>query len=105
MRREVNLHNGYPGLKIERRTVLSLIWKLDENAESFLKGCPPGALSLALLTDKALAKLHGDFMDDPTPTDVITFEGNSSLGVAGEICVSVDTALAYAKTHGRNFSE
>jgi probable rRNA maturation factor len=34
-------------------------------------------------------------MDDPSPTDVITFEGDSAAGLAGEICVSADTAARY----------
>ena len=51
-----------------------------------------------------LAKLHGDFLDDPTTTDVITFEGQPGFGVAGEVCVSADTAAAYAKKHRRDFS-
>lgn len=57
--------------------------------------CPPGELSLVFLTDPALAQIHADFMDDPTATDVITFEGDPLAGLAGEICVSADTALAY----------
>ena len=57
--------------------------------------CPPGELSLVFLTDPALAQIHADFMDDPTATDVITFEGDPFAGLAGEICVSADTALAY----------
>ncbi len=105
MLREINIHNAYPGLKIDRRAVLNIIHTLDQHAEDFLKGCPPGELSLALLTDPALAKLHADFLDDPTTTDVITFEGDPLLGSAGEICVSVDTAKAYAKKHRRDFSE
>lgn len=66
--------------------------------------CPPGELSLVFLTDPALAQLHADFMDDPSPTDVITFEGDPAVGLAGEICVSVDTAAAYARGHGRDFA-
>ncbi|MBI2510903.1 MAG: rRNA maturation RNase YbeY [Opitutae bacterium] len=58
-------------------------------------GCPPGELSLVFLTDPALAQLHADFMDDPSATDVITFEGDSTAGLAGEICVSADTASRY----------
>ncbi|MFT3869976.1 MAG: hypothetical protein QM715_16120 [Nibricoccus sp.] len=46
-------------------------------------------MSIAFLTDKALARIHADFLDDPTTTDVITFEGNAQLGSGGEICVSV----------------
>ncbi|HEX2099978.1 MAG TPA: rRNA maturation RNase YbeY, partial [Candidatus Synoicihabitans sp.] len=56
------------------------------------------------LTDRALAKLHGDFLADPTTTDVITFEGEAAFGTAGEICVSVDTAATFARTHGEDFS-
>ena len=66
---------------------------------------PPGELSLAFLTDAALARIHADFLDDPSTTDVITFEGNAALESAGEICVSPDTAAAFAATHNRNFSE
>lgn len=57
--------------------------------------CPPGELSIVFLTDAALAGLHKDFMNDPTATDVITFSGDSSAGLAGEICVSADTAARY----------
>ncbi len=67
-------------------------------------GCPPGELSLVFLTDAALAQLHADFMDDPSTTDVITFEGDTTAGLAGEICVSADTARTYAREHGRDFA-
>jgi probable rRNA maturation factor len=66
---------------------------------------PAGELSLAFLTDAALARIHDDFLDDPTTTDVITFEGNAQLESAGEICVSADTATAFASAHDRDFSE
>jgi probable rRNA maturation factor len=72
---------------------------------SFPAALPPGELSLAFLTDAALARIHDDFLDDPTTTDVITFEGNASLQSAGEICVSADTAATFAATHDRDFSE
>ena len=61
-------------------------------------------MSLAFLTDAALAKLHGDFLADPSETDVITFEGEPLAGLAGEVCVSVDTAAAYAKKQRIDFS-
>jgi probable rRNA maturation factor len=66
---------------------------------------PAGELSLAFLTDAALARIHDDFLDDPTTTDVITFEGNAALESAGEICVSADTAATFAITHDRDFSD
>jgi len=63
-----------------------------------------GELSLVFLTDAALAQLHADFMDDPSTTDVITFEGDTAAGLAGEICVSADTARTYAREHGHDFA-
>lgn len=65
---------------------------------------PPGDLSLAFLTDPALAALHAAFLADPTSTDVITFAGNPAFGTAGEICVSVDTAATYAARSGHDFA-
>ena len=75
------------------------------HSESSPGAVAPGELSVTFLTDPALAKLHADFLDDPTTTDVITFEGDETLGHAGDICVSVDTALAYAEKHGLPFAE
>lgn len=104
MLREVNVHNAHPLLSLDRRAVTAVIHALDGKAARFEGGCPDGELSIAFLTDPALAKIHADFLDDATCTDVITFEGNPALGVAGEVCVSADTAAAYAASHGRDFS-
>ena len=65
---------------------------------------PAGELSVVFLTDAALAELHGRFLDDPSTTDVITFEGLAEMGTAGEICVSVDTAARYALGQKTDFS-
>lgn len=106
--RPVEISNRHPRLQFDRRVVARAIHTLDSNhaalatKSSLLDNA--AELSLAFLTDAALAKLHGDFLDDPTTTDVITFEGNATLGSAGEICVSADTAAVYAKGHGRDFS-
>jgi probable rRNA maturation factor len=70
-----------------------------------LSAAPAGELTVSFLTDSALARLHADYLDDPTTTDVITFEGEETLGHAGDICVSVDTALAYSKKHDKAFAE
>lgn len=102
--REISIANRHPRLRLDRRAVRRLITTLDHAAARFAGGCPTGELSLVFLTDPALAQLHADFLDDPTTTDVITFEGDKTLGTAGEICVSVDTAAAYARKTGREFS-
>lgn len=112
--RVVDIANRHPGLRFDRRAVARMIHTLDAHATAIVSGrpagrapaaVPPGELSLVFLTDAALAQLHGDFLDDPSTTDVITFEGSPELGSAGEICVSADTAAAYARQHRRDFPE
>ncbi|CAM3079729.1 rRNA maturation RNase YbeY [Rariglobus hedericola] len=105
MPRSLDIHNAHPRLRIDKKAISRVITILDEHRAKFLGGCPDGELSLAFLTDAKLAKLHDDFLDDPTTTDVITFEGEPGFGVAGEICVSADTAGTYSKTNDRDFSE
>lgn len=102
MTREIAITNRHPRLRLDRRAIGAAVAVLDAHAANFLGGCPAGELSLVFLTDPALAKIHADFMDDPTATDVITFEGDPAAGLAGEICVSVDTAWQYVE--GRSLS-
>jgi probable rRNA maturation factor len=101
--RSVTIHNGHPGLRPDRRAAAALIHALDAHAGKFLGGCPPGELSLAFLTDAGLARLHADFLADPSITDVITFAGDPAHGLAGEICVSADAAARQASKD--NFSD
>jgi len=106
MTRSVVISNRHPRLRIPRAAIARAIHLLDDRFDQSplerggakrrgVSVAPPGELSLVFLTDPALAKIHADFMDDPTATDVITFEGNPAAGLAGEICVSVDTAARY----------
>jgi probable rRNA maturation factor len=104
--REILIANRHPRLRLDRRAVARAIRTLDAHFFASASGqskieirnskIPPGELSLVFLTDAALAKLHADFLSDPSPTDVITFSGDSGAGSAGEICVSVDAALRQA---------
>jgi probable rRNA maturation factor len=65
---------------------------------------PSGEISIAFLSDRALARLHADFLDDPTPTDVITFPGDPADGFAGEICISVDRAVSESGPRAQPFA-
>lgn len=106
--RLVSISNRHSGLRLDRVAVVETIRALDANHAAIglsPAAIPSGELSLVFLTDAALAQLHAEFLDDPTTTDVITFEGDPAHGLAGEICVSVDTAAAYAKSHRRKFHE
>ena len=50
----------------------------------------PAEVEITLLGEEAIAKVHGEFLDDPKATDVITFEH-------GEILIGVPIAAANAK--------
>ena len=100
--RPIDIRNAHPRLRFSKPAVVAIIRILDQHRAQFHGGCPDGELSIAFLTDKALARLHADFLDDPTTTDVITFEGQPALGVAGEICVSADTAAAFSAANKKN---
>jgi probable rRNA maturation factor len=100
----VRVHNGHPRLRLSRTAVAAVLHALDAAFPTDAARVSPGELSVAFLTDVALARLHETFLDDPSPTDVITFPGVPGLGQAGEICLSVDYALAFATGHGHDFS-
>jgi probable rRNA maturation factor len=129
--REIAVANRHPRLRLDRRALVRALHHLDAHfhftpadlptlslaarrrarrhvepvADRFPSAVPAGELSVTFLTDPALAKLHADYLDDPTTTDVITFEGDETLGHAGDICVSADTALAYSKKQDKIFAE
>jgi len=102
-RRTVRIANLRAGFKPDRPAIRRLFAALDRHAPYT---CPPGDLSLAFVDDAEICRLHVDFLDDPTVTDVITFPGDGADEPAnpqpfgGEICVCVDQALREAPKHG-----
>lgn len=50
-------------------------------------------VEISIVDDADIAEVHGEFLNDPTPTDAITFP-------YGEVLVSCDTAASYAAAHG-----
>jgi probable rRNA maturation factor len=105
--RPVAVANRHPRLRAPAGAVARVIATLEAAHARIAprRPLPPeGELSVVFLTDPDLADLHRDFLNDPTTTDVITFEGQPGLGSAGEICVSADTAATYARAHGRSFA-
>ena len=59
-----------------------------------------GELSVVFLSDAEMAELHGRFLNDPSPTDVITFPSQAEDDFAGEICVSAETAWRESRRRG-----
>ncbi|MGE0713234.1 MAG: rRNA maturation RNase YbeY [Planctomycetota bacterium] len=72
------------------------------------EGRAEARLSLAVLDDEQIAELHGRFLQDPTPTDVISFpleDEHDALALLGEVVVSADTAAREAAARGLPFAE
>ncbi len=99
--RKTLLRNQCPGLNYSAAKVRTVIRALDEAA---LFPAAPGELSVVFLDDRRIARLHGDFMEDPTPTDVITFPGCPEMDSGGEICVSAEHAFHFARQRSLDFS-
>jgi probable rRNA maturation factor len=55
-------------------------------------------VEVSLVTDAEIAEVHGEFLGDPTPTDVITFHH-------GEIHISVETAERQCREHEKTLHE
>lgn len=67
-------------------------------------GAEGRAVSVAFVSDATLAELHGRFLDDPSPTDVMSFPlGEGDDGPWGEVVVSVDRAREVAAERGVPF--
>ena len=78
--------------------------KLIERAVRAAAGeLPIASLSIAMVDDASMSALHEQFMNDPSPTDVLTFDlrdDEDADGLDGEIVVSVDTARREAARRG-----
>ncbi len=82
----------------------TLCTRLTEAMPALLKellALPPGpehvlstleSVEIAIVDDATIARVHGQYLNDPTATDVITFP-------YGEILVSCETELKYAASH------
>ena len=57
-------------------------------------------VSLLLCDEKEIARLHGKFLNDPTPTDVITFALDQD---SVELAISVERAHREAQRRGHTF--
>jgi probable rRNA maturation factor len=65
-----------------------------------VEGIEQAEIGILLVDDRRIAKLHGEWFDDPTPTDVITFDLSAGGVLAGDIAVSCETARRMARELG-----
>ena len=59
-------------------------------------GIVSSQISVAIVDDPTIGKLHGEFLDDPSPTDVLSFVLEPPPMLEGEVVASADTAKSNA---------
>jgi probable rRNA maturation factor len=102
MDREIAIYCSVPRLEFDESEVRRMLACVDGSG---IFPIPGGELSIAFLDDATVAILHGKFLNDGTPTDVITFPGDPVENFAGEICISVEYAAQYATDHRSPFAD
>ncbi|MAJ29295.1 rRNA maturation RNase YbeY [bacterium TMED181] len=87
-----NLQNALP---VDQDRVIRLVRFVLEKEQRF------GEISVCFVDDEAIARLHGEYLGDPTPTDVITFplSEEDSRPLDGEIVISSGAAIRQAQEH------
>lgn len=66
-----------------------------------MHGVEEAAVSVAIVDDAGIRRVHAEHLDDDTPTDVITFDLSEpgSGAIEGELVVSAETAARAAASH------
>jgi probable rRNA maturation factor len=88
----IKIKNRQKTLPLDRRRMTGAIRRILREANVV-----EAEISVAVVDDALMAELHGRYLDDPTPTDVLSFPLEQSPGrLEGEIIVSADTAVVNA---------
>ena len=94
------ISNFYSALSFTASKLEVFFEKLDDLYELRNRG----TLSVVFLDREYHSQMHGRFLKDFRPTDVITFPADEEEGSVGEICVSVDQAILEAENRKLSFS-
>lgn len=92
--------HAWQGVDVPRLTALARAAFSSCQKDMCDEGAPLGNLEeieITIVNDKEIAGVHGEFLNDPTPTDVITFDH-------GEILISADTAARQAEEYGQDLN-
>jgi probable rRNA maturation factor len=100
--RVVEVCNACRLVVVGEESVRDLFWELDRDECYYLGN---GDLSISFVSKKKIRAIHGQFLGDNSPTDVITFQGDSDLNFVGEIVVCPLYALEQSKVYGITFLE
>jgi probable rRNA maturation factor len=89
------IQNQQKVVRVDKRSIRKTVRRILEDA-----GIEWAEISIAIVDDSAIAKVHGEFLDDDSPTDVISFVLDASPGrLEGEVVASAETATARASEY------
>ena len=88
---QVEVHDTFGKLPLTKDQVIAIVEQIAESV-----GLEAHSISIVFVDDERLSKMHGEYLDDPTPTDVITFDLGEDK-IEGEIYISIERANDQAK--------
>jgi probable rRNA maturation factor len=92
----IAITNRQKQLPVNRRRVRRAVGEVLRDA-----GILEARISVAVVDDAAIARLHREFLGDPNPTDVLSFVlEQSERCLEGEVVVSAETAIKNAPRYG-----
>ncbi len=92
----IAITNRQKQLPIDRRRIRRAVGTILRDA-----AIPEARISIAVVDDPTIAKLHFEFLGDTDPTDVLSFVlERSPQCLEGEVVVSAETALGNASRYG-----
>jgi probable rRNA maturation factor len=88
----IHITNRQKSLPIDRRRIRHAVHAILRDAK-----IARAEISIVVVDNPTIARLHQQFLDDPAPTDVLSFVlEQSEQCLEGEVVVSAETALACA---------
>ncbi len=96
---EIQIHQPNPDLSLTVEDYRELVEKIAKKIDLKAKSC-----SLIFVANETLTKMHDEYLDDPSETDVITFDlGDDEI--EGEIYISPQQAKIQAKSYSVSVEE
>jgi probable rRNA maturation factor len=102
MSRQFEVTNSEPALTIDPDSIERWLAHMDEACGYDI---PEGSLGIAFVDVETCCRLHSDFFNDPTQTDVMTFPGDLKDNHAGDIAICPSVAAECRIEENTTFRE
>jgi probable rRNA maturation factor len=96
---EIEIFQTDPAFDLTEKDIVEIVKSTNTAIRLKAKSC-----TIIFVDDNTLAEMHDQYLNDPTPTDVITFDLGDEQ-VEGEIYISTDRAQAQAKKYNVSYRE